>query len=246
MLREALALWRGPPLADLAFEPFAQAEIARLEEQRLAALEARVEADLAAGRHAALVGELQRLVAANPTRERLAGQLMLALYRCGRQAEALEAYRDARRRLVADVGVEPGPELRRLQEAILHQDASLELQPAVAELPRELDAATAPPLVGRERRAGVAAGALGAGADGRRRARRGDRRARDRQDAGWRPSWPARPIAAAPPCCYAAGTGPAERSSSRWAAPARRRARRCSSSTMPTRPALTCSPRSTS
>ena len=127
VLREALALWRGPPLADLAFEPFAQAEIARLEEQHLAALEARVEADLDLGRHAALVGELQRLVAANPTRERLAGQLMLALYRCGRQAEALAAYRDARRVLVAEIGVgararaasppggDPGP--RRLARA---------------------------------------------------------------------------------------------------------------------------------
>ena len=150
VLREALALWRGPPLADLAFEPFAQAEIARLEEQRLAALEARVEADLAAGRHAELVGELQQLVAAHPTRERLAGQLMLALYRCGRQADALEAYREARRVLVAEIGVEPGPELRRLQEAILRQDASLERRRRPGRAARELDAATAPPLVGRD------------------------------------------------------------------------------------------------
>ena len=149
VLREALSLWHGPPLAELAFEPFAQAEIARLEEQRLAALEARVEADLAAGWHAALVSELKPLLAAHPTRERLAGQLMLAFYRCGRQAEALEVYRDARRVLVAEIGVEPGPELRGLQEAILRQDASLALQPARADLPRELDPAAAPPLVGR-------------------------------------------------------------------------------------------------
>ncbi|MGH2968753.1 MAG: AfsR/SARP family transcriptional regulator, partial [Solirubrobacteraceae bacterium] len=149
ILREALALWRGPPLADLAFEPFAQPEIARLEEQRLSALEVRVEADLAAGRHAALVGELQQLVALHRTRERLAGQLMLALYRCGRQAEALEAYRDARRVLVAEVGIEPGPELRGLHEAVLRQDASLDAPAVAAELPHELDTAAAPPLAGR-------------------------------------------------------------------------------------------------
>jgi WD40 repeat protein/DNA-binding SARP family transcriptional activator len=148
-LREGLALWRGAPFADLTFEAFAQADIARLEEQRLAALETRVTADLEAGRHAALVGELRRLVADNPMRERLAGQLMLALYRCGRQAEALEAFQDARRRLVEDIGVEPGPEARELQEAILRQDPSLDLQPSIVELPRELDTATAPPLAGR-------------------------------------------------------------------------------------------------
>ena len=136
LLREALSLWRGPPLADLAFEPFAQAEIARLEEHHLAALEARVEADLNLGRHTAVVGELQRMVAANPTRERLAGQLMLALYRCGRQAEALAAYREARRVLVAEIGAEPGPELRRLHEAILGQDASLEPERAGLDLGR--------------------------------------------------------------------------------------------------------------
>ena len=150
MLREGLAMWRGPPLADLAFEPFADAEIARLEEQRQSALEARVDADLSGGRHLALVGELHRLVALHPTRERLAGQLMLALYRCGRQAEALEAYRDARTRLVAEAGIEPGPELRRLHEAILRQDESLEAPTAATELPDELDATGLPPLAGRE------------------------------------------------------------------------------------------------
>ena len=96
VLREALELWRGPALAELEFEPFAAVEIARLEEQRLVALEARVEADLARGSHAALVSELQQLRAEHPTRERLTVQLMLALYRSGRQAEALEVYRDAR------------------------------------------------------------------------------------------------------------------------------------------------------
>ena len=127
LLRDALGLWRGPPLAELEFEPFAQVEIARLQEQRLAALEARVDADLAMGRHAALIGELQGLLAEHPTRERFAADLMLALYRSGRQAEALEVYRDARRVLVERVGVEPGPELQRLHQAVLNHDASLEL-----------------------------------------------------------------------------------------------------------------------
>ena len=92
-LRDALALWRGPALADLAFEPFAQSEIARLEELRLTAIESRIEADLALGRQDALVAELETLVAAHPYREGLRAQLMLALYRSGRQAEALETYR---------------------------------------------------------------------------------------------------------------------------------------------------------
>jgi DNA-binding SARP family transcriptional activator len=100
VLREALSLWRGPALAEFAFEAFAQAEIGRLEEERLAALEARVEADLALGRHAELVGELEQLIAAHPLRERLHGQRMLALYRSGRQADALAAYRRARVMLV--------------------------------------------------------------------------------------------------------------------------------------------------
>ena len=106
----------------LALEPFAQAEIARLEEQRLAALEARVEADLAAGRHAELVAELQRLVAEHPLRERLHGQLMLALYRAGRQADALEAYRARASVWSSELGLEPAPELRELEQAILAHD----------------------------------------------------------------------------------------------------------------------------
>ena len=170
LLDEALTLWRGPPLADLTFEAFAQADIARLEEQRLAALETRVTADLEAGRHEALVGELRQLVADHPTRERLSGQLMIALYRCGRQAEALQAYQDARRRLVEDLGVEPGPALRELQDAVLRQDASLDFVVRPVELPRELDPAAAPALAGRSaelerlreawRRAGSGKGAL--------------------------------------------------------------------------------------
>ena len=125
LLREALALWRGPALADVAFEPFAVAEIARLEEERVAAVEARVEADLAAGRGAELVPELQRLVGEHPLRERLHGQLMLALYRAGRQSEALEAYRRAREMLVEQLGIEPGEELRELEQAILAHSPGL-------------------------------------------------------------------------------------------------------------------------
>lgn len=124
--REALALWRGPALDDVADEPFAAAEIRRLEELQLAAVELAVEDDLEAGRHRELVAELDQLVAEHPLRERLHAQRMLAFYRCGRQAEALEAYRQARARLVEEIGVEPGPELRRLHEAILRQDPSLE------------------------------------------------------------------------------------------------------------------------
>ena len=125
-LRSALALWRGQALADLAYEPFAQTEIARLEELQLAALEERFEAELALGRHDALAPELEALIAEYPYRERLRAQLMLALYRSGRQVEALEAYRRARRTLVDELGLEPGPRLQELEQAILRQDPSLE------------------------------------------------------------------------------------------------------------------------
>jgi DNA-binding SARP family transcriptional activator len=124
-LREALALWRGPPLADFAYDEFAQSEIARLEERRLVALERRVEADLALGRHAELAGELAALVTRHPLRERLRAQLMLALYRSGRQAEALEAYTDARRTLRDELGLEPSEELQQLQRAILAHDPAV-------------------------------------------------------------------------------------------------------------------------
>jgi DNA-binding SARP family transcriptional activator len=125
-LRLALALWRGPPLADLAYEPFAQAEIMRLEELRWAARERRIDADLAAGSHSELIGELEALIAEHPLRERLRSQLMLALYRAGRQAEALDAYRHARRELGEQLGLEPSEDLRRLEQAILRQDPALE------------------------------------------------------------------------------------------------------------------------
>jgi DNA-binding SARP family transcriptional activator len=131
-LRDALALWRGPALAEFAYESFAQAAIGRLEELRLAALEKRIEADLACGRHADLVAELEALVAQAPLRERLRGQLMLALYRCGRQAEALAVYQATRRALVDELGIEPSLPLRRLEQAILRQDPSLAPMPAAA------------------------------------------------------------------------------------------------------------------
>jgi DNA-binding SARP family transcriptional activator len=109
LLRAALGLWRGAPLADLAYESFAQTAIERLEEIRLAALEQRIEAELALGRHGELVGELEQLVFEHPLRERFRGQLMLALYRSGRQAEALEVYRKTRAALVDEFGIEPTP-----------------------------------------------------------------------------------------------------------------------------------------
>jgi DNA-binding SARP family transcriptional activator len=128
-LREALALWRGPALADFAYETFAQGPIGRLEELRLLAVERRIDADLALGRQARLVPELEALVAEHPLREGLRAQLMLAHYRAGRQAEALNDYQAARRSLVDELGIEPGPALQALEQAVLRQDASLELAP---------------------------------------------------------------------------------------------------------------------
>ncbi len=129
LLSEALALWRGPPLADLDATPFAYAERLRLGELRVSAIEERIESELALGRHAALVAELEALLAEHPLRERLRGQLMLALYRCGRQAEALETYQEGRRLLVGELGLEPGTALRSLEQAILTHDPILESRP---------------------------------------------------------------------------------------------------------------------
>ena len=123
--REALDLWRGSVLADLADYAFTRPESARLEELRLVALEARIDADLALGRHATLTAELEQLATEHPLREGLHGQLMLALYRCGRQAEALAAYRRARDQLAEELGIDPGEPLRRLHASILTQDPSL-------------------------------------------------------------------------------------------------------------------------
>jgi len=127
-LRAALALWRGRPFADVEYEAWAQSEIGRLEELRLDALEERLEAEIALGLHQDVVAELESLVAAHPLRERLRGLLMLALYRCDRQAEALEAYRAARSTLVEALGIEPSKALQRLEQAILTQDPELDAQ----------------------------------------------------------------------------------------------------------------------
>jgi DNA-binding SARP family transcriptional activator len=124
-LSQALAEWRGRPLVDVAYAPFAQAAVVRLEELRASALELRIEAELALGHHVRLIGELHGLTSEHPLRERLWAQLMTALYRDGRQADALAAYRTARDRLVDEIGVEPGPELKSLEARILAQDADL-------------------------------------------------------------------------------------------------------------------------
>ena len=137
-LREALSLWHGPALADLAYEAFAQEHIARLEEARLAALEDRLEADLEVGRHGEIVAELEALTATHPFRERLRCQLMLALYRSGRQAEALAVYQGTRMMLSEELGLEPGPQLRELNGAILNQSPALTPRveaPTIAERP---------------------------------------------------------------------------------------------------------------
>jgi DNA-binding SARP family transcriptional activator len=125
-LRDALALWRGPPLAEFAYEPFAQTAIGRLEELRVATLEKRIDAELALGLERDLVGELRTLVAEHPLQEHFCEQLMLALYRVGRQAEALDVFREKRRLLTDELGIEPGPALQDLQRAILAQDEGLQ------------------------------------------------------------------------------------------------------------------------
>ena len=137
VLERGLSLWRGPPLADLAYEPFAQAEIARLEDLRVAADEQLVDAKLALGRHAEVIGPLERLVDEHPYRERPRAQLMLALYRADRQADALQAYQDARRQLVEELGIEPGERLRELEAAVLAQDPGLAFSEPRAVLPPE-------------------------------------------------------------------------------------------------------------
>jgi DNA-binding SARP family transcriptional activator len=149
LLRKALTLWRGPALADVMYEPFAQAEAGQLEELRLSCLEERIEADLALGRHADLVGELEVLTDRHPYRERMSGRLMLALYRSGRQAEALEIYRRSRDRLVEELGIEPGQELRSLASRVLNQDPSLNWTAPPASAGEVIESADT--FVGRER-----------------------------------------------------------------------------------------------
>jgi YVTN family beta-propeller protein len=158
LLRDALGLWRGPALNDLAYEPFAQGEIARLEELRLAALEHRVEADLALARHTELVSELETVVREHPTRERLRAQLILALYRAGRQTDALASYRDARRVLVEELGLEPSRELQELERAILIHDPGLDAPSRRSPASRSASpsASPSPPAAARRRRARAA------------------------------------------------------------------------------------------
>ena len=153
--REALALFRGPPLADVPLRGLAAAEVGRLAELQVAALEERIAIDLELGEHVAVAGELQALVAEHPYRERLHAQLMLALYRSGRQAEALDAFRHARRTLVEDLGLEPGRELQQLESAVLAQDPALDLLLAEPRpRPRAVSVPPLPaptdPLIGRE------------------------------------------------------------------------------------------------
>jgi DNA-binding SARP family transcriptional activator len=139
-LGRALELWRGPPLAEFRAEPFARDAGARLEESHLATVEDRIEAELALGRHDRLIPELEELVRRHPFRERLRGQLMLALYRSGRQADALDLYRRTRETLVEELGIEPGPALQELEQAILRQDRALQ----VGRPPRGPEAVSAP------------------------------------------------------------------------------------------------------
>jgi predicted ATPase/predicted negative regulator of RcsB-dependent stress response len=157
LLSEAESLWRGEPLSDFTYEDFASLAIGRLSELRLSAVEERLELDLAAGRHLAAIGELEVLVRAHPLRERPRALLMLALYRAGRQADALQVFQDARRQLADELGLDPGPELRQLESAILAQDPSLDAPqrpvvpaPAPAPSPRLTIPAPLTALVGRD------------------------------------------------------------------------------------------------
>ena len=149
---EALSLFRGVALADFAYKDWARVEIDRIEELRLACLEDRIDADLALGRHAELVGELESLITQHPLRERLRGQLMLALYRSGRQAEALDAYRATRNALVEELGLEPGPDIKALHDQILNQDPELAAPDRLARRPPVVSLPTpTSTFVGRER-----------------------------------------------------------------------------------------------
>ena len=236
----ALELWRGAPLADVASEPFAGPEIGRLEELHLRAVELAIDAELAAGRHAEAIARLEALIAEEPLRERLHAQRMLALYRDGRQSEALDAYREARETLIEQIGVEPGPELKRLQEQILAQDPSLDAPPPIVELPVQLEGGS-PLLAGRERELDWLRSALGAGARGPGRLRDGLGAVGDRKDAAGGRARGRGPGRAAP-----RSSTPAVANSprGRWRPsprPPRATDRRCWCSTTPTTPPRACS-----
>ena len=164
-LREALALFRGEPLSDFRYEEFAGPEAVRLDELRLTVVEEQIEAELELGRHAEVVPQLERLVVDHPLRERMRAQLMLALYRAGRQADALQAFQEARTRLVDELGIDPGPELQRLERQILNHDPelagpeALSAEPNLARAWASLPPQTTP-LIGREREIGEVADLL--------------------------------------------------------------------------------------
>ena len=145
VLAEAESLWRGDALAEFAYEEFASAEVTRISELRLAAVEERLDIELQLGRHRVVIGELEALVAAHALRERLRGLLMIALYRAGRQADALRIFQEGRRILGEELGLDPGPELRRLEAAILAQDPSLDVPDVHGGRHRPYDASTARP-----------------------------------------------------------------------------------------------------
>ncbi len=149
ILAQALDLWRGSALADLELEAFAQEEIRRLEELRLTAIEERLDAEIELGRHREAIGELEALISRNPLRERPRAMLMLALYRSGRQADALQTFQDARRTLVEELGIEPGPELHDLHAAVLRQDRSLRPATAAVDVDDHLDQVARSLLAGR-------------------------------------------------------------------------------------------------
>jgi DNA-binding SARP family transcriptional activator len=211
-LRSALGLWRGQPLADFVYEPFAQAEIARLEEAQLVCVEDRIEADLALGRHRQLVIELERLVRERPVRERLRGQLMLALYRAGRQADALDCYQVGRRAMVDELGIEPARALQDLEAAVLRHDGTLDPPLEASASPRAGNSSHAPdirsheefarePVLGREEQLSQLRSGLDAAFDGREtvfmiggeagigKSRLADELARDARQRGARVVW---------------------------------------------------------
>jgi DNA-binding SARP family transcriptional activator len=168
-LTEALGLWRGPLLSDLMYEPFVEAETARWEEMRLAVLEERIEADLQLGKHAELIGELRSLCTEHPFRERYTAHLMLALYRSGRQADALQVFHEARKVLIEELGVQPTPSLQSLHSMILNQDRALEVTGTRVATAKRIDASTgALPLIGRDREISALDDALRIASRGRR------------------------------------------------------------------------------
>jgi DNA-binding SARP family transcriptional activator len=199
-LRHALDLWRGEVLADLADYAFIQPEAVRLEDLRLAALEARIEADLALGRHDALTAELERLAAGHPLRERLHGQLMLALYRCGRQAEALACYRRVRDLLAGELGIDPGEPLQRLHGAVLAHDPALDWDGGRRAPPEGHQAGSATPRPGRRACGGPRAAVRWTGRGGGPAPRLPSARlSRSPQPCPWS-SWPGRGRAGQPAC----------------------------------------------